>query len=148
MQLSVPELRVDLKRGQPVSAIPRRSLQYIFDVLRYLTVKNGTITVRKNKWTIDFTRAASVHWSGRVFFGGQLVYNGNPSSWVNTHVKVNLETGSVTGEDWDEQDAGELNQFEYYSVATKSQTEDEDGNPVDVYTLNNNTVGDIRCRIT
>lgn len=87
------------------------------------------------------------YWSGRVFFGGALVYGINSSqlaAFKNTHVKVNLRTGAVTGEDWDETSTSGLNEYEYYSVKTK--TKDEDGN--DVYTLNNHTVGDIRCRIT
>lgn len=53
MQKSIPELHVYLKAGQPIAAIPRKSLQYLFDVLRSLKVKNGKLIKDRHRWTIE-----------------------------------------------------------------------------------------------
>lgn len=141
-------LDINPQPGRAISQIPTGWFKYVNNVLRFLQVRNGRLIVDNDKWTIECGGGAfAAHWSGRVFFGGALVYSINLSelaAFQNTHVKVNLRTGAVTGEDWNETDTSNLNEYEYYSVKTKTQ--DEEGN--NVYTLNNHTVGDIRCRIT
>lgn len=151
MPQSFKELNLNIQAGAPASAVPRSWFLFVNNVLKYLRVRDGRIITNGDKWTIE---QAPQKWSGRVFFGGELVSVQNVtvdedgiiniSGWKNSHVKINLRTGEVTGEDWDEQDTSQLAEYEFYSVATKTQ--DEDGN--DVYTLNSNTVGDIHCRIT
>lgn len=151
MPQNFKQLELSINPGAPATAVPRSWFLFVNNVLKYLRVSNGNIIAYGDKWTIE---TKSARWSGRVFFGGELMSVPNItvdqdgvvdfSAWENTHVKINLRTGEVTGDDWDEQDTGDLNEYEYYSVATKSQ--DQNGN--DVYTLNSNTVGDIHCRIT
>ena len=151
----MPDSRFEIliPAGAPAVAIPKETHLAVFRILNNLNATGSAKLIKSanDSWSIY----VKVSWSGRVFFGGELVHVENVeinpetnlpdlTEWKNTHVKINLRTGEVTGEDWDEIDTSDLAEYEFYSVATK--THDEDGN--DVYTFNSNTVGDIHCRIT
>ena len=141
---SVPELDLNLAKGAPASAVPRKWFLLINNIFKYLQIRGGKIIVDHNdRWTIEIERSKST-WSGRVFFGGEKMSVPNYNNWQNTHVKINLRTGEVTGADWDENDLSDIDEHEYYSVATKTQNSQGEY----VYTFNNHTVGDIHCRIT
>jgi len=107
-------------------------------------------TVREIEWRRGGEgEGGSSVWSGRVWFGGSRVLTTNPSEWGATHVRVDLRTGECTQHDMiDEDDEGDfdLANYEYYSVMTR--TEDEDNPGTYTYALNSYTCGDIRCRIT
>lgn len=48
-----PELNLKLQRGAPASAVPRKWYQFVNDVLKYITVRNGRIFKTGNRWVIE-----------------------------------------------------------------------------------------------
>jgi hypothetical protein len=154
------ELDLRLNPGGPASAVPRQWFLFVNNVLRYLKVRNGRLDVQGNKWTI-ICEPPPLSWSGRVFFGGELVYvpdveidsnTGLPNfeDWKHTHVKINLRTGQATGENWDEENTDDLDEHEYYHVFNGVEVPDPNnpGSTIFVYRPSGRTVGDIHCRVT
>lgn len=137
------QLVLNLKPGAPASAVPRSWFNFVNNVLRFLSIENGVLITNNDKWTIRCIGTGGGQWSGRIFFGGELVTEIDPRTWTNTHVKINLRDGQISGEDWDENDISAIDEHEYYSVMDKAL--DDEGNPV--YNLNNHTCGDIHCRV-
>jgi hypothetical protein len=155
------ELNLKLKPGGPASAVPRSWFLFVNNVLKFLVVRNGRLIAQQDKWTIVCEPPPTLSWSGRVFFGGELVdvpdveidsNTGLPNfeDWKHTHVKINLRTGLVTGENWDEEDTDDLDEHEYYHVFKRVQIPDPDnpGDTIFVYRPSGRTVGDIHCRVT
>jgi hypothetical protein len=154
------QLELEIKSGAPASAVPRSWFIFVNNVLKFLTVRNGRLITQQDKWTI-VCDAPPLTWSGRVFFGGELVEvpdveinteTGKPDfkDWKKTHVKINLRSGQVTGENWDESNADDLDENEYYHVFNEVEIPDPDspGDTIFVYRASGRTVGDIHCRVT
>jgi hypothetical protein len=154
------ELDLQIRPGAPASAVPRQWFLFVNNVLRYLKIRNGRLDIQGNKWTI-ICESPPTPWSGRVFFGGELVEvpdveinteTGKPNfrNWKKTHVKINLRSGQVTGENWDESNADDLDENEYYHVFNEIEIPDPNspGDTIFVYIPSGRTVGDIHCRVT
>jgi hypothetical protein len=89
---------MQLKPGAPVSAIPRRVIQYMHDAIKYLTVTNGRLFISGNRITIECGGGGSVPtFNGKAYDpAGNITENLTDASkpWV----KYDIATGIITQE--------------------------------------------------
>jgi hypothetical protein len=136
------QLNLQLKPGSPASAVPRKWFMFINNVLRFLTVRNGTLTTVNDKWTLI---CGGNVWSGYYWFGGK-VNGGEPedataiTEITGKYFGCNLRTGQTAFAD-DPMDSQGIEEWEWRHVADKDEDTGE-------YTLSNRTCGDIIFRIT
>jgi hypothetical protein len=136
------QLNLQLKPGSPASAVPRKWFMFINNVLRFLTVQNGTLIANNDKWTLV---CGGNVWSGYYWFGGQV--NGDePGANVEPITAIagkyfgcNLRTGQTAFADDPMSNLG-IEEWEWRYVADKDEDTGE-------YTLSNRTCGDIVFRI-
>lgn len=147
MQSQIPELQVNLKPGDPVSAIPRKSLQYVFDVLKNLKVAGGRLRVNQERWTIEVGQAVGLGvWSGYYWFGGN-VYG--PVEGINgNYFGINLRTGELAGTGGFADQISDTEEVEWRYVADKVTINEGTDEEEEIYVLSNRTCGDIVFRIT
>ena len=126
------QLNMQLKPGSPASAVPRKWFMFINNVLRFLTVQNGTLIANNDKWTLVCSGNV---WSGYWWYGGEENENTQPIS--GKYFGCDLRTGDVQFAD----EPSDTDNIEWRYVANKDEDTGE-------YTLSNRTCGDIVFRIT
>jgi hypothetical protein len=126
------QLNLQLKPGSPTSAVPRKWFMFINNVLRFLTVQNGTLTTVNDKWTLV---CGGNVWSGYYWFGGEVAEA--DLSNLKSYFGCDLRTGDVQFAD----EPDDTDNIEWRYVADKDEDTGE-------YTLSNRTCGDIVFRIT
>jgi hypothetical protein len=126
------QLNLQLKPGSPASAVPRKWFMFINNVLRFLTVQNGTLIVNNDKWTLV---CGGNVWSGYYWFGGEVAEA--DLSDLKSYFGCDLRTGDVQFAD----SISDTDNIEWRYVADKDEDTGE-------YTLSNRTCGDIVFRIT
>lgn len=89
-----PQLKLDLKVGAPVGAVPRRWYLAINNILKYLVVRNGRLIVSGDKWVIE---CGGGSFSGRAYTPGGILTEGLTTS-TKPWVKYSLSTGIITEE--------------------------------------------------
>jgi hypothetical protein len=129
-----PQLNLTIAPGAPASAVPRKWYLYINNVLKFLTVRNGKLIVKDDKWTLECGGGAGV-WSGYYWYGGE--ENGPENNITGKYFGCDLRTGAVQFAD----SISNIDNIEWRYVADKDEDTGE-------YTLSNRTCGDIVFRIT
>ena len=131
-----PELNLTIAPGAPASAVPRKWYLYINNVLKFLTVRNGKLIVKDDKWTLECGGGGGV-WSGYWWFGGNQEGPVDVLEINGKYFGCNLRTGDTTFAD----EPTDTDNIEWRYVADKDEDTGE-------YTLSNRTCGDIVFRIT
>jgi len=129
------QLNLQLKPGSPASAVPRKWFMFINNVLRYLTIQNGTLIANNDKWTLVCGAVGSGVWSRYWWYGGE--ENGPANNITGKYFGCDLRTGAVQFAD----SISNTDNIEWRYVADKDEDTGE-------YTLSNRTCGDIVFRIT
>jgi hypothetical protein len=125
------QLNLQLKPGSPASAVPRKWFMFINNVLRFLTVQNGSLIANNDKWTLV---CGGNVWSGYYWFGGEVAEA--DLSNLKSYFGCDLRTGDVQFAD----EPTDTDNIEWRYVADKDEDTGE-------YTLSNRTCGDIVFRI-
>ena len=128
-----PQLNLTIAPGAPASAVPRKWYLYVNNVLKFLTVRNGKLIVKDDKWTLECGGAGV--WSGFYWYGGE-EFEAELDD-LKTYFGCNLRTGAVQFAD----SITDTDNIEWRYVADKDEDTGE-------YTLSNRTCGDIVFRIT
>ena len=120
--MNSPDLKMRLKAGSPVAAISRSTLQYINDVLKYLTIRNGRLHVSGNRWVIECGGVAGVDYAFKVYL---------KADGENSDVMVSTGYKCVVDEEWDpvesETDLGPVGTGGIVWIRRTYPTLDEDG---------------------
>jgi hypothetical protein len=128
------QLNLQLKPGSPASAVPRKWFMFINNVLRFLTVQNGTLIANNDKWTLVCGGAGV--WSGYWWFGGVQEGPIDESDIEGKYFGCDLRNGVTQFAD----EPTDTDNIEWRYVADKDEDTGE-------YTPSNRTCGDIVFRI-